>query len=80
MDQLVNRLEKAFGICRCMDTPGYLHRKNNDDSVMKVFMTYPVLFFSDYRNKCLNKIAVEKYDANDATPSLFFKVSNTLKG
>lgn len=58
-----------------MDTPGYLHRNNNDDSVMKVFMTYLVLFFSDYRNKCLNKIAVEKYDANDATPSLFFKVS-----
>lgn len=45
MDQLVNRLKKAFGICRCMDTPGYLHRNNTDDSVMKVFMTYPVLFF-----------------------------------
>lgn len=45
MDQLVNRLKKAFGICRCMDTPGYLHRNNNDDSVMKVFMTNPALFF-----------------------------------
>lgn len=45
MDQLVNRLKKAFGICRCMDIPGYLHRNNNDDSVMKVLMTYPVLFF-----------------------------------
>lgn len=39
-----------------------------------------ILFISDYRNKCLNKIAVEKYDANDATPSLFFKVSNTIQG
>lgn len=38
-------------------------------------MKYSVI--SDYRNKCLNKIAVEKYDANDATPSLFFKVSMT---
>uniref|UniRef100_A0A8W8L8W9 MBT domain-containing protein 1 n=1 Tax=Magallana gigas TaxID=29159 RepID=A0A8W8L8W9_MAGGI len=34
----------------------------------------------DYRNKCLNKIAVEKYDANDATPSLFFKMKEPPNG
>lgn len=35
---------------------------------------------TDYRNKCLNKIAVEKYDANDATPSLFFKMKEPPNG
>lgn len=72
---MVNRFKKVFGICRCMDIFGYLYRKNNDDSVMKVFMIYSVFFFLDYRNKCLNKIVVEKYDVNDVILSLFFKVS-----
>lgn len=77
---MVNRFKKVFGICRCMDIFGYLYWKNNDDSVMKVFMIYLVFFFLDYRNKCLNKIVVEKYDVNDVILSLFFKVSNILKG
>lgn len=63
-----------------MDIFGYLYRKNNDESVMKVFMIYQVFFFLDYRNKCLNKIVVEKYDVNDVILSLFFKVSDILKG
>lgn len=77
---MVNRFKKVFGICRCMDIFGYLYRNNIDDSVMKVFMIYLVFFFLDYRNKCLNKIVVEKYDVNDVILSLFFKVSNILKG
>lgn len=77
---MVIRFKKVFGICRCMDIFGYLYRNNIDDSVMKVFMIYSVFFFLDYRNKCLNKIVVEKYDVNDVILSLFFKVSNILKG
>ncbi|KAK3100006.1 hypothetical protein FSP39_013414 [Pinctada imbricata] len=33
-----------------------------------------------YRNRCLEKIAMEKYDANDATPVLFPKIKDPPNG
>lgn len=31
-------------------------------------------FLTEYRNKCLNKVTMDRYDADDVTPAMFDKV------
>ena len=44
---------------------------------MAIYRLINIFFFSflEYRSSCLSKIAMQKYDTDDATPDMFSTVS-----